>query len=420
MVAIVGGFCTVLLFLFVPETFWDRTPRPHHIRKRQRQDLNRSQFSFGRSTPATERARRGEGIVQEDAEPRDFSLAPPTHSGSTMQRQQGENGVVRFLDANPIAPNLSKKGEGHQRESSEQPRREAVIPVLPNSKEDGPDLRICEDSQRAAEHNISVRSPGLTGSERDSGLSKLSHPADGEAGATTGNQASVSRTPGRAGEDGYFLGQNEGTAPDLEPDSALRYTAYYRQAQPKSFIHTLKPYSGRLSEDNWFRVAIRPFILFAYPSVLWSTVVYSLSVGWLIVLSEAVSEIYRDRDSYNFTALQTGLVYISPFVGGVLGTAVAGKLSDVIVRMMSRRNDGVYEPEFRLVMAIPIAISTTIGLMGFGWSVEERNAWIVPTLFFGIISFGCSLGSTTAITFCVDSYRQYAGEALVTLNFSKS
>jgi hypothetical protein len=44
----------------------------------------------------------------------------------------------------------------------------------------------------------------------------------------------------------------------------------------------------------------------------------------------------------------------------------------------------------------------------------------VPTVFFGIISFGCSLGSTTAITFCVDSYRQYAGEALVTLNFSKN
>jgi hypothetical protein len=71
-------------------------------------------------------------------------------------------------------------------------------------------------------------------------------------------------------------------------------------------------------------------------------------------------------------------------------------------------------------MAIPVALSTAAGLMGFGWSVQEKDAWIVPTIFFGIISFGCSLGSTTSITFCVDSYRQYAGEALVTLNFSKS
>jgi hypothetical protein len=65
-------------------------------------------------------------------------------------------------------------------------------------------------------------------------------------------------------------------------------------------------------------------------------------------------------------------------------------------------------------------LSTCIGLMGFGWSAEEHNAWIVPTVFFGIVSFGCSLGSTTAVTYCVDSYRQYAGEALVTLNFAKN
>ena len=175
-----------------------------------------------------------------------------------------------------------------------------------------------------------------------------------------------------------------------------------------------------MSNDNWFRVALRPFILFAYPSILWSSAVYALSVGWLIVLSESVSTIYESRVTYGFTPLQAGLIYISPFLGGILGTAVAGKVSDIIVRFMARRNGGIYEPEFRLVMAIPVALSTSIGLMGYGWSAAEKDAWIVPTVFFGLISFGCCVGSTTAITFAVDSYRQYAGEALVTLNFSKS
>lgn len=99
---------------------------------------------------------------------------------------------------------------------------------------------------------------------------------------------------------------------------------------------------------------------------------------------------------------------------------VAGRVSDAIVKAMSRRNGGLYEPEFRLVMAIPIAISSVTGLIGFGWSAQFDQRWIVPTDFFGIVSFGCSLGSTTSITFCIDSYRQYAGEALVTLNFSKN
>jgi hypothetical protein len=198
------------------------------------------------------------------------------------------------------------------------------------------------------------------------------------------------------------------------------YTTFLKARPQLGFIQQLKPYNGRLHSDRWLRVALRPFILYAYPAVLWSSAVYSCSVGWLIVLSESVSLVYRSKDTYNFSALSTGLIYISPFVGGVLGTAVAGKVSDVIVRAMARRNGGLYEPEFRLVMALPITITTVIGLMGFGWSAQIHDAWIVPTIFFGVISFGCSLGSTTAITFVVDSYRQYAGEALVTLNFSKN
>jgi hypothetical protein len=215
--------------------------------------------------------------------------------------------------------------------------------------------------------------------------------------------------------------QLESNPPHPErPPGPRRYTTFLKDQPRLSFVQQLKPWNGRLHNDKWFRVALRPFILFTYPAVLWSAVVYSCSIGWLIVLSESVAEIYRSQSTYNFSVLSTGLIYLSPFIGGILGTAIAGKVSDIIVKAMSRRNGGLYEPEFRLVMALPITVATVIGLMGFGWSVQARDAWIVPTIFFGIISFGCSLGSTTAITFCVDSYRAYAGEALVTLNFSKN
>lgn len=208
------------------------------------------------------------------------------------------------------------------------------------------------------------------------------------------------------------------TYPSQSP--GIIYTEKLREINQLKFKDRLKLANGRFSDESWLKIAVRPFRLALYPSILYSTAIYSLSIGWLIVMSEVVGHIYEGHALYNFTPLQTGLVYISPFIGGLVGSAIGGRISDFAVRFMTRHNDGIYEPEFRLVMVIPVVFSTTIGLAGFGWSVYDRDAWIVPTIFFGIISFGCSLGSTTAITYCVDSYRDYAGEALVTLNFGKN
>jgi len=508
IVAIIVGFCFVLLFLFVPETFWDRTPRPRHMLKRSNSrsgSVINMFHPFGHQRHhAKEQA---DGV--DDHGVRGLSIQPslqPTTSGSPYQQPRHAHFQT---DSSEFVDKHARRQAQHFEEEDEvtEEKQNACVdnndgtrdnrhpaPVSPVSstwiKPSGwdiqqhgdpnapptPELRnlnspyYAEQANRTADYfSLGVQTappepeeeawpetrqqpqhqpsqpsqmpqspmplfklaspptklkPSLKIPAKASASGKANSPFETEKTvpipANVPEPAPTTRPPLLTPSEPSHQGAAENGAADSSAAHTNEYTSYYREAPAKSFLQQLKPWNKRLRQDNWFRVATRPFILFAYPAVLWSTVVYSLSVGWLIVLSESVSSIYRNRDSYNFTALQTGLVYLSPFIGGVLGTAVAGKVSDVIVRFLSRRNDGVYEPEFRLVMAIPVAICTTIGLMGFGWSAEERDAWIVPTVFFGIISFGCSLGSTTAITFCVDSYRQYAGEALVTLNFSKS
>ncbi|KAK1978722.1 major facilitator superfamily transporter [Colletotrichum cereale] len=338
VVTMVVVLCGVLLFFFVPETFWDRVP-----------------------------------------------VAPPQRNASSrrpsfIRRRTSASVVATLASPNPQSPQIPSG-----------PQKERTIGFAPAANRDGQDA---EKEAGTASH-----SPSPAPAPRASDNSGDYYAKE------TGVEAQ--KVPTR-------------TSNASSPSMSLAYTETLRHQPAKSFTEQLKPWNGRLNPDAWFKVMLRPFVLFAYPAVLWSAVVYSLSVGWLIVVSESVALIYRNRESYNFNALQTGLVYLSPFLGGVLGTAVAGKVSDIIVKSMARRNGGLYEPEFRLVMAAPVAVTTVIGLMGFGWSAQERDHWIVPTIFFGLISFGCTLGSTTAITFCVDSYRQYAGEALVTLNFSKN
>lgn len=401
--AMIVGFCFFLIFFFVPETFWDRAPRPARRRNRARSQSpgkHHSHFhlpNLHHKKPAGDA--QGQPGVSVPATPQVISpvaspLGHPVASPSENAAKRHKNAHVGFAEPAPdektahvgfAEPDVDEKAAAHHVNFAEEHPRHASAPPTPRSP-------------------MSIHStPGETQRQDYFGQITPSTNTDPE-------KQDARPGTGHTGSDG---------ADAVSEQFSIHYTDYYRDAPPKSYRESLKPWNGRLAKDKWLRVAIRPFILFAYPAVLWSSLVYALAVGWLIVLSESVAHIYHDT-SYHFTPLQVGLVYISPFVGGVLGTAVAGRVSDLVVRFMARKNDGVYEPEFRLIMAIPIAISTVIGLMGFGWSAEERDAWIVPTVFFGVISFGCSLASTTAITFVVDSYRMYAGEALVTLNFSKS
>lgn len=406
----VVAFCGSLLFFFVPETFWDRSPVPRsrHVkrpsifsRRSSARPVSRAQIkeaADANNEKNTEKA--GEGAPQEshdEAKPR----RKRSHIGFAAS-PEGEAALdsKHLTDSLPASP--VDKASSNQVGSEDKPEQQTSSPTEPRP------------NASRSHSNSSAWSPA-----RHPGSPYDAHRSDDHIRASEGGQPSHA-PPGTAATRSDTESEKLGSFSNLpRVTSGQAYTDALRNAPPKSFAQQLRVHHGRINQDRWWKAAVRPFILFSYPAVLWSAAIYACSVGWLIVISESVAVIFR-QGSYQFSALGTGLVYLSPFIGGVLGTAVAGKVSDVIVRGMARRNGGLYEPEFRLVMAAPVAVTTVVGLMGFGWSAEVQDAWIVPTVFFGIVSFGCSLGSTTSITFCVDSYRQYAGEALVTLNFSKN
>ncbi|KAI9674038.1 MAG: hypothetical protein M1829_003881 [Trizodia sp. TS-e1964] len=373
IVSMIVGLCFLLLFLLVPETFWDRMVAP------------------APSTAAPEGST--------------FDFPPATNINS-------ETGSLDHTVSGQVQGQI--KSRSHSQQGSD-------TPFLQSDSKCSNDTQMPHAEKNGAS-GTSADANGVLPSDSSSYYRRHSLSTVDEADVVRSGNQQLGNNDLKEEADAYNNRQRQYSTAGLEAlgtKNTETYTKFFQSQPARTFVGSLKVWNGRLSQDNWLRVAIRPFILFSYPSILWSTLVYSLSVGWLIVLSETVASVYR-QNPYHLSALSTGLIYLSPFIGGILGTAVAGKVSDIIVRFMSRRNAGCYEPEYRLVMIIPVAICTSIGLMGFGWSAEVHDGWIVPTIFFGVISFGCSLGSTTAITFCVDSYREYAGEALVTMNFSKN
>ncbi|KAI1501678.1 major facilitator superfamily domain-containing protein [Biscogniauxia marginata] len=359
IVAIVVALCGGLLFLFVPETFWDRSPTPRSRRNPKRPYLFTRRSSARQSvfTPSHGATPASEKLVLDEAREK-FTIDQKGATGRPTQHQP-KNVHVWF------APNVDHRTTLDSRNESDS--------IVPKPHEGPSGARGNDGSPEEEPSKLDITFiPARPNFSRSQSIRSVLTPGSLE---TSGRAISLTPEMHNSNSPCYWdlhitnhfnttEGQRNSHIPNA-PSSDIESEKMPTSNSVASFVQQLKIHYGRLNQDKWWKAAIRPLIMFSYPLVLWSAVIYACSVGWLIVILESVAI-------------------------------------------------------FRLVMAAPVAITTVIGLMGFGWSVSVNDDWIVPTVFFGIVSFGCPLGSTTAITFCVDSYRQYAGEALATLNLSKN
>lgn len=183
-----------------------------------------------------------------------------------------------------------------------------------------------------------------------------------------------------------------------------------------TYWQSLKVYNGRFTDESLLRSLITPWSAFLLPAVSWTAYTYGCSVAFSASFSVSISQIFS-KPPYRFDTSQTGLTVLSAFIGAFLGNAIPGPLSDWLVKYMSRKNNGVYEPEFRNVLCVPGLIFGLMGFWGFGWSLEAKAHWMAPVFFFGLATFSTSIQSFVSNAYLLDCHRMYAqdGYAAVTI-----
>jgi hypothetical protein len=110
-------------------------------------------------------------------------------------------------------------------------------------------------------------------------------------------------------------------------------------------------------------------------------------------------------------------MYAGPVVGAILGFILSGLISDPTARWLTKRNRGVYEPEFRLVLVIPQLIFGCAGLYGFGITANNtvKYGWFWPDFFFALVVMGMVLGAVASALYIVDAHREIAVEGFTCL-----
>jgi MFS family permease len=126
--------------------------------------------------------------------------------------------------------------------------------------------------------------------------------------------------------------------------------------------------------------------LFTFPAVSYAAITYGSTLSWFAIMTSLQAS-YMTLPPYNFDAIGIGLMNVAPFVGAVLGFPFGGYLSDKSILWLSKRNGGVYEPEMRLWLALPIAVITPVGILmfGLGFAYVRKISWDFIFCFANII-----------------------------------
>ncbi|KAG5759343.1 hypothetical protein H9Q72_012532 [Fusarium xylarioides] len=150
------------------------------------------------------------------------------------------------------------------------------------------------------------------------------------------------------------------------------------------------------------------------PPIFWIFILNGAFLGLYIYQASTFAQILV-QPPYNFNGKLLGYVQLVQIIDCLLAVPLLGYGSDIICKFMSRRNKGVFEPEYRLLVLIIPAACAIISAIVYGHAAASPNDYhwiaIVAPYHLGFFSFlGANL---VGITFVMDSYPNKSGPLLL-------
>lgn len=203
------------------------------------------------------------------------------------------------------------------------------------------------------------------------------------------------------------LNGSSNTDEEYKTDNVARRKTLYQKL--KLFDKQELRYPNRLKD-----MILRPLIFLSFPVIFYAGFSYGSSLIWFNVLNGTASLILSGKP-YGFSSSIVGLTYISPLIGMTLASLFIGGIGDWLVLKLARRNRGIMESEYRLWLFSISILLVPGGLILWGVGAAHNVQWFGIVFAMGVIGFTNTVGVQLSVSYCIDSYRELSGEAMVTV-----
>ncbi|RHZ67354.1 uncharacterized protein CDV56_109071 [Aspergillus thermomutatus] len=166
-------------------------------------------------------------------------------------------------------------------------------------------------------------------------------------------------------------------------------------------------------------LVIRPFVILSSSRIAVLMGLYlAVLFAYISLVAATLATIFQEV--YGFSESQSGLVYIALTIGTLSGALMCNFTLDYFLQRglpLTKPvvNDGTAalpRPENRLIPIIPAMLAFPVGLLLYGWSLQQRFHWIVPTIATVLCGFSLSSSTTPIMNYLVDVFGDRAASAV--------
>ena len=119
-----------------------------------------------------------------------------------------------------------------------------------------------------------------------------------------------------------------------------------------------------------------PWKLLYYPIVQFASFIVSFSSTSYLMINFIQSEAFGGKP-YGFGSQSVGFTNFASLVGVCIGLLTAGPASDIVSASLTKRNNGIREPEMRLLTMVPFVLIMILGNFVVAFGLQHSWDWRV-------------------------------------------